>query len=91
MRFAWDPHKARANELKHGVPFEDAVTVFADPLALVVDDGGGAGRAVILGRSRLARVLCVVFFEEREDALRILSARPATRNERRVYEEGEGD
>ena len=95
MRFAWDPEKAESNVSKHGVAFEEAVTVFADPLALIVDDAEHVGRSIITGQSTEARVLVTVFVEtlrngdDDEDVTRIISARRATKQERRRYEEGE--
>ena len=88
MQFAWDERKAEQNAEKHGVSFEEATTVFLDPLALVVEDDSHPENARIIGRSDVERILLVVFVERREDVLRIISARPATRHERRRYEEG---
>ena len=90
MRFEWDRQKATSNRQKHGVPFAEAVTVFADPLARIHDDpehSVGEHREVIVGHSARGRLL-LVFFTERRDAVRIFSARPATRHERDDYEEG---
>ena len=89
MRFAWDPRKAAANLRKHGVTFEEATTAFLDPLAMVVDDAVHPGRSLIIGESALRRVLVTVFAEHAEDEIRMVSARRATRRERRRYEEGE--
>jgi len=89
VRFSWDPRKAAANLRKHGVTFEEATTVFADPLALVLDDAVHADRALIIGESVLQRVLVTVFVERHAQEVRIISARRATRHERRRYEEGE--
>jgi uncharacterized DUF497 family protein len=88
VRFAWDPRKAAANFRKHGVTFEEATTVFMDPLALIVDDMRHPERALIIGESALRRVLVTVFIEGGEEETRIVSARRATRQERRRYEEG---
>jgi uncharacterized DUF497 family protein len=87
-RYGWDPKKAVANERKHGVSFYEAVTAFADPLAIIVDDGARPERAMLLGLSRLGRILVTVFIAD-EDMIRIISARRATRSERRRHEEGE--
>ena len=87
----WDPRKARSNERKHGVTFEQAALVFGDPLALIEDDSHHEdGRELILGKPYPARrdLLLVVFIEVREDVIRIISARQATAAERRRYEEG---
>ena len=89
MRFAWDKAKAEANATKHGVSFDEAATVFLDPLALIVEDPGHPENARIIGQSLSERILLVVFVEREEDALRLISARRATRHERRRYEEGE--
>jgi uncharacterized DUF497 family protein len=51
VRFTWDPRKAAANVWKHGVSFEEAATVFADPLALAVEDAVDAGRTLLIGMS----------------------------------------
>ena len=97
MRFAfdWDPVKAAANRSKHGVAFEDAMTVFLDPLQLSrLDEASGAAeeRWVTLGMTRGAKLLLVVhtFAETGEDEamIRIISARPPTQREARQYEEG---
>lgn len=88
MRFSWDPRKARTNASKHGVEFIEAVTVFADAAAEVVDDAVHADRSLIVGQSRAGRLLVVVFTESGEDEVRIISARRPTRTERRRYEEG---
>lgn len=88
MRFCWDPAKAASNARKHGVGFEEAVTVFGDPLALIVEDTIHPERWLIVGRSLAERVLVTVFAESAEDEVRIISARRATMHERRRYEEG---
>jgi hypothetical protein len=90
VRFEWDEEKAGANRRKHGVSFEEARTVFDDPLAAIFDDewhSGGEQREIIIGRSRESRLLLVCFTEEPR-AVRIFSARPATRQEQKDYEEG---
>ena len=89
MRFAWDPKKAASNRRKHGVSFLEAVTVFADPLALVIADAWYCDRAVLLGQSANQRLLVTVFVELNEGWIRIISARRATSHERKRYEEGE--
>jgi uncharacterized protein len=76
------------------VSFEEAVTVFTDPLAIIVEDANHPERAIILGLSLAARVLVTVYCEvshenESEDEIRLISARRATKHERRRYEEGE--
>jgi uncharacterized protein len=86
--FEWDPAKAASNVRKHGVAFEEAVTVFADPLALVIEDASDPANARIVGVSMLARLLLVVFVERAGDVVRVISARRPTRQERKRYEEG---
>ncbi len=89
MRFSWDPRKANANFRKHRIAFAEAVTVFADPLALIIEDPAHAARALIVGESTEQRILLVVFVEIVDREVRIISARRATPHERRRYEEGE--
>ena len=85
--FEWDDVKAASNLAKHGVSFSEAATVFADPLAVYLDDGSGVGNMVIIGTSLRERVLYVVQVE-RGPRDRIISARPAAPRERDVYERG---
>ena len=85
--FEWDSVKASSNLVKHGVSFPEAATVFADPMAVYLDDGSGIGRMVVIGRSLRERVLYVVSIERRARD-RIISARSATAAERAVYETG---
>ena len=86
--FTWDERKAKANLRKHGVTFEEAVTVFGDVLSLSVDDASEPDRTVLLGISKMQRLLLVVSAELDDLAIRIISARRATSHERRRYEEG---
>lgn len=75
---------------KHGVSFEEAVTVFKDPLALIFDDeehSEDEHREIIIGISALSRLLLVCFVERFEDVIRIITARTATRQEKKDYEE----
>lgn len=85
--FEWDSGKAASNLEKHGVSFFEAATVFADPVAVYLDDGSGTGVMVVIGRSLRDRLLYVVHVE-RGDRDRIISARPAVGGEREVYESG---
>lgn len=85
--FEWDEDKALLNVATHGVSFPEAATVFADPSAVYLDDGSGTDRIMIIGTSLRERLLCVVHIE-RGTRDRIISARPATRAERDVYEAG---
>ena len=85
----WDPKKAEANSRKHGVSFNEASTVFGDPLALLMSDPDHSvaeERYILLGVSNRRRLL-VVAFAERPPRTRLISARPASRKERRRYEE----
>jgi len=91
VTFEWDPRKAASNLRRHGVAFSEAVRVFSDPLARIFDDElvQSELREVIVGHSTRNRLL-IVCFTQRDDAIRIISARKATRNERKDYEEGVG-
>ena len=85
----WDGEKARRNVRKHRVSFEEAATVFADPLSLTIDDPMPSWREmrfVTVGRSSRGRLL-VVAHTEWGGTIRIISARSATRSERLTYEE----
>ncbi|HZY40690.1 MAG TPA: BrnT family toxin [Anaerolineae bacterium] len=87
--FEWDARKAATNERKHSVGFDEARTVFYDPLARIFDDvdhSSAEHREIIIGRSALNRLL-IVSFIERQKAIRLISARIATRFERQDYEE----
>jgi uncharacterized DUF497 family protein len=90
MQFEWDEDKARSNLKKHGVSFEEASTVFGDPLALTIPDplhSEEEDRFVTLGESNRRRL---VVSTDRDDRIRIISARVATKREKKNYEEGEG-
>lgn len=88
MEYEWDPQKAAANVVKHQIAFADAVAVFSDPLArTIAEDGTEEERFVILGQDAFARLLVVVFTWRGATTIRIISARLATRRERRYYEE----
>jgi len=89
LRFSWDPQKGESNWAKHGVTFEEAVSVFADPLARIFDNVWHAeaeSRELIVGNSKLRRLILVSFAED-EEKVRIISARRVTRAERKDYEE----
>jgi uncharacterized DUF497 family protein len=91
LNFEWDENKARTNLAKHGVGFEEASTVFGDPMSITIPDPAhsqGEARWIILGHSQRGRLL-VVAHTERGDNLRIISARPASRRERKQYEESQ--
>ena len=90
MKFEWDDQKAIANLKKHGVTFGEATEVFYDPNALEAADpeySGEEDRFVIIGYST-RRLLFVVFAQRYKDVIRIISARPPTPTERKLYEEG---
>jgi uncharacterized DUF497 family protein len=89
VRVGWDAEKADQNVRKHRIAFEEAATVFGDPLALVINDPSHLENARIIGESEAQRILLVVFVERGSDGLRLVSARRATRHDRRRYEEGE--
>ena len=87
--FEWDPKKAEANLSKHGVSFREAVTAFGDPLSMNMadpDHSEAEERFIVLGMSDRYRLL-VVSYTERPPRTRIISARLATRHERKQYEE----
>ena len=89
LTFEWDPDKAGENERKHGVSFAEAATVFGDPLSVTVadpDHSVGEVRFLTIGMSHQQRLL-VVAHADRDDAVRLISARAATRAERKTYEE----
>ncbi|UCZ57162.1 BrnT family toxin [Desulfurispirillum indicum] len=89
MKFEWDTRKALSNVKKHGIAFHEAATVFADPLSYVAadpDHSDDEERFLILGISCEHRLL-VVAHAERNDVIRIISAREATKKERVFYEE----
>ncbi len=90
LRFEWDPRKDSANQRKHGVSFEEALTVFSDERALLIDDpdhSDDEDRFVLLGLSSNLRTLVVCHcYREADDIIRIISARKAIRSERVEYE-----
>lgn len=86
--FEWDVTKATANLRKHKVDFEDAVTVFNDPLSITLDDPDHSAderRFVTIGHAKSHRLL-VVCHCDREDRIRLITARKANPHERRYYE-----
>jgi len=92
LTFEWDHEKARRNLKKHGVSFAEASTVFGDPLSIVFGDPDHSAeedRYLIVGHSYKNRLL-IVAFTERENRIRIISARKLTARERRDYEEAIG-
>lgn len=92
FQFEWDEDKAQSNVRDHHITFEEAATVFLDPLASTIPDpdhSQGEARSLTIGLSTRGRLL-VVSYTERQGRMRLISGRPATRRERRTYEEGEG-
>jgi uncharacterized protein len=91
LRFAWDARKAAANERKHGVGFSEAATAFEDWQSITIPDPDHSteeDRYILIDHTR-RQLLVVVAHVERGPITRIISARPAGRRERRMYEEGE--
>ena len=90
MDFEWDPDKAEVNERKHGVTFAEAMSVFGDTLSVTAYDPKHADdedRFLTMGRSVDGRLL-IVSHTDRDESIRIISARVATRRERKDYEDG---
>jgi uncharacterized DUF497 family protein len=90
MDFEWDDTKAESNERKHGVSFAEAMTIFADPLSLTGFDPGHSDDEdcyITMGTSATGRLL-IVSHTDRGDKVRLISAREASRRERRDYEDG---
>ena len=90
MKFEWDQNKAASNLSNHGVSFDEAKTVFNDPLYVDFfdpDHSYNEHRYIIIGQSIDNRLLLITY-TEREDTIRLISAREATRKERKDYEEG---
>lgn len=89
LTFEWDPRKDAANARKHGVNFNEASTVFGDPLGwFQIDDAHSVGelRLLLLGRSTQGRLLAVLFTDRGDALIRIISARLASPREQRKYE-----
>jgi uncharacterized protein len=90
LGFSWDLEKARSNEAKHGVSFEEAQSVFSDENGLLRDDSEhseGESRFLLMGLSSSLRILVVSHTLPDEDTIRIINAREATRSEKRQYGE----
>jgi uncharacterized protein len=89
IRFEWDPTKEASNQEKHGVSFEEASTVFSDPLSITIDDPDHSGaevRFLTMGVTVQNRLI-VVIHTDRAETIRLISARAATPKERRYYEQ----
>ena len=92
LRFEWDKHKAAHNLHKHGVSFDEASTVFRDPLGRIFDDEVHSryeAREIIIGHSATGKLLLVSFTELALNIVRIISARGATNKERDDYEKSQ--
>lgn len=90
MQFEWDENKNQLNQQKHGVDFEEAGTIFNDPLALSFDDPDNSineHRMMTFGISRFGKML-IVSHTQRNHKIRIISARLMTKHERNIYENG---
>ena len=86
LTFSWDPNKVEANKTKHGGSFANVVVVFEDALAITIrDEHPDEERFVTIGRDALSRIV-VVAYTWRGEGIRMISARKATRSERRQYE-----
>lgn len=92
LRFDWDERKNKANRTKHGIWFEEALSVFSDPHGRLFYDpehSEAEDRFILLGMSSAARILVVVHcYRDSDSLIRIISARKAARKEARFYEEG---
>jgi len=89
LSFEWDEEKSKGNLRKHGVPFNEAKTVFNDPFAMTISDPDHSSqedRYIDLGMSSQGRIL-MVWYTERGGSIRIIGSRKATRNQRQDYEE----
>lgn len=89
LLFEWDANKARANLRKHGVTFEEATTVFGDPRAITIQSHvpNNEKRLITIGKSSAGYLIIVVVHTDRNDRIRIISARTASRSERKQYSE----
>ncbi len=90
--FEWDAAKAFSNRRKHGISFEEAVSAFGDPLSRTIADPDHSeeeARSILIGQSKRARLVIVVH-TERGDRIRIISARLASKREKREHEEEQG-
>jgi uncharacterized DUF497 family protein len=89
VNFEWDPGKARQNRRKHRISFQEAATVFGDPLALTYSDpdhSQSEQRFITVGMSSAGRVLIIAHVDRNEN-IRIINARKTTQHERKYYEE----
>ena len=87
--FEWDTEKAKTNKRKHRISFEEAATAFGDPLSITVPDPDLSVREhrfILVGRTHIGKTV-VVAHSERQNRIRLISARRASRREMRAYEE----
>ena len=90
LNFEWDSRKNTANQRKHGLSFEEAATCFFDPMHILIHDPDAStseDRLILIGTSGKSRLLVVVHLDRRDDRIRLISARKATKTERKQYEE----
>ena len=91
LTFEWNYQKAASNQRKHGITFEEATSVFNDPLAMIFDDEEHSAeqetREITIGHSAMNHLLVICFTERAENVIRLVSARRATKKERMDYEE----
>jgi uncharacterized DUF497 family protein len=90
VEFEWGLSKATKNEKKHGINFSEATTVFGDPLELTISDpehSSGEFRVLSIGKSTAGNLLVVSYTERQQNRIRIISARKATRQEQKYYEQ----
>ena len=90
LKFDWDPVKAKSNYQKHGVTFTEAMSCFYDPMHILIDDPESStheSRLILIGVSGKLRVIVVVHLDVPDEKIRIISARKATKTERKQYEE----
>jgi len=90
MNFEWDPKKSDANIKKHGISFHEASSIFGDPLSVTFNDPDHSireHRYLTFGYSRTGKLLVVIHTESQRKT-RIISARRATKQERKIYEDG---
>lgn len=88
MRFLWDPFKAKSNLIKHGISFEEAISIFLDSEAIRIFDNDHSideHRSILIGLSSVLRILVVVHVESENDIIRIISARRANKKETQTY------
>jgi uncharacterized DUF497 family protein len=89
LKFEWDEQKAKTNQIKHGISFDEAITIFDDPLSLNFNDpdhSRGEDRYIIIGLSNQGRLL-FVSHTDRNNRIRLISARLLTPKEKRYYEQ----